>query len=109
VLVPDVLIIRTDRLSIIGTSNIQGPPDLVVEVLSDSTRRRDETVKRTLYERYGVDEYWVVDPVHETVKIHRRSGASFVRVAEISTEAGGTITTPLLPGFALDVNVVFAT
>jgi Uma2 family endonuclease len=107
VVAPDVIAIRQERLSIIGPTNIQGAPNLVVEVLSDKIRRRDETVKRKLYEHHGVDEYWVVDPVIELVKIYRRDGASFVRVAEINVESGGTITTPLLPEFALDVNAVF--
>lgn len=107
VLQPDVIFIRTERLSIVGEKNIHGAPNLVVEVLSDSTRRRDEIVKRKLYERFGVDEYWIVDPTIESVKIYRRTGESFVRALEISTETGGTITSPLLPGFALDVNVVF--
>ena len=104
---PDVIVIRTERISIIDEKNIQGAPNLVVEVLSVGTRRRDEILKRKLYERAGVDEYWIVDPVIDVVKIYRRSGASFVRAAEISTESGGEITSPLLPGFALDVNLVF--
>lgn len=104
---PDVFFIRTERMAIIAETNIHGAPNLVVEVLSDSTRRRDEIVKRKLYERFGVDEYWIVDPTIESVKIYRRSGESFVRALEISTETGGTITSPLLPGFALDVHVVF--
>jgi Uma2 family endonuclease len=107
VLQPDVIFIRTERLSIVGEKNIQGAPNIVVEVLSDSTRRRDEIVKRKLYERFGVDEYWIVDPTIESVKIYRRNSELFVRALEISTETGGTITSPLLPGFALDVNVVF--
>jgi Uma2 family endonuclease len=107
VLEPDVMVIRDERRSIVGEKNIQGAPNIVVEVLSDRTRRRDEILKRKLYERFGVEEYWIVDPAIDTVKIYRRSSESFVRVAEISTETGGTITTPLVPGFALDVNVVF--
>jgi|SRR5688572_31316492 len=99
---PDLIIIRNEHLSIIGPKNIQGPPDVVIEVLSDGTRRKDEIVKRKLYERYGVAEYWVVDPANGTVTIYRRSGTSFARI-----EAGGTVATPLLPGFALDINVIF--
>jgi len=105
---PNVIVIKKDRASIIGEKNIQGAPNLVVEVLSDGTRRKDEIEKRKLYERYGVDEYWIVDPELELVKIYRREGDAFARVAEIATETGGTITSPLLPGFALDVNDVFA-
>jgi Uma2 family endonuclease len=58
---PDVVFVRRDRLHIIDPSGIKGVPDLVVEVLSKSTRRRDLTTKKTLYERYGVPEYWIVD------------------------------------------------
>ena len=107
VLEPDVMLIRHERSAIIGEKNIQGAPNIVVEVLSDSTRKWDEVVKRKLYERYGVDEYWIVDPVIDVVKIYRRDDTSFVRAAEISTESGGEITSPILPGFALDVNLVF--
>jgi Uma2 family endonuclease len=104
---PDVMVVRSERTVIVTESNIQGAPNIVVEVLSDRTRRRDEIVKRKLYERYGVDEYWIVDPVIDVVKIYRREGLTFLRAAEISTESGGEITSPLLPGFALDVNLVF--
>src|SRR5207253_7050378 len=106
---PDLIVIKSDRSSIIGPKNIQGAPNLCIEVLSESTRRRDEIEKRKLYERGGVDEYWIVDPELELVKIYRRAGAAFERVAEISTETGGKITTPLLPEFALDVSEVFTT
>jgi Uma2 family endonuclease len=104
---PDVMVILRERFPIIGEKNIQGAPNIVVEVLSDGTRKWDETVKRKLYERFGVDEYWIVDPVIDVVKIYRRTGTSFVRANEIGTESGGEITSPLLPGFALDVSLVF--
>jgi Uma2 family endonuclease len=107
VLQPDVMVILRERFSIIGEKNIQGAPNIVVEVLSDGTRKWDETVKRKLYERYGVDEYWIADPVIEVVKIYRRSGVSFVRASEIGTESGGEIASPLLPEFVLDVKLVF--
>lgn len=105
---PDVIVITDARMAILGEKNIQGAPDLAVEVLSESSRRHDEIRKRKLYERGGVDEYWVVDAELELVKIYRRTGEEFTRVAEISTETGGTITSPLLPGFALPIGDVFA-
>jgi len=100
---PDILVIKVDRTSIVGPKNIQGAPNLVIEVLSDGSRRKDEVQKRKLYDRFGVDEYWIVDPELELVKIYRRTAAAFERVAE----EGGTITTPLLPEFALDVRKLF--
>ena len=106
---PDILVIKSDRAGIAsGERNVAGAPNLVIEVLSPSTHRVDEVQKRKLYERAGVDEYWIADPERKLVTIYRRSGDAFTRVAEISTETGGAITSPLLPGFALDVNDVFA-
>jgi Uma2 family endonuclease len=58
---PDVVFVRQDRRHIIGPRDIDGPPDLVIEILSPSTRRRDLTTKKALYERYGVPEYWIID------------------------------------------------
>lgn len=105
---PDIVFIKGDRISIIGPKNIQGPPHIVVEVLSDSTRRYDEIRKRKLYESSGVEEYWVVDPEIELVKIYRAAGGVYVTAAEITTEEGGAIASPLLPGFSLPIAEVFA-
>ena len=105
---PDLVVIRDDRATIIGPKNVKGAPSLVVEVLSAGTRRYDEIQKRNVYESAGVEEYWIVDPEIERVKIYRASGGTFRHAAEIDTHTGGTITTPLLPGFALDVREIFA-
>lgn len=101
---PDVIAIKSERRSIIGEKNIQGAPNLVVEVLSEGTRQMDEIVKRKLYERFGVDEYWIVDPERELVKIDRREGTAFAGATEIR---GGAITSPQFTGFT-DVTDVFA-
>lgn len=66
---PDLLVV-CDR-SKITEPNIQGAPDLVVEILSPSTSRKDRREKRALYERFGVKEYLVVDPINETVERFR--------------------------------------
>ena len=105
---PDIVAINPNRMAILGEKNVQGAPSLVIEVLSDGSRRADEIGKHKLYEQGGVDEYWIVDPELELVKIYRRTTTAFARVAEIGTEDGGAITTPLLPGFSLDVADVFA-
>lgn len=96
---PDLLFISTARAAIITEKNIQGPPDLVVEILSAGTRKIDEVVKRKLYERYGVREYWIVDPELEGIKIYRLTDQGYVRTAELAREANDTLSTPLLPGF----------
>ncbi|MCP9455324.1 MAG: Uma2 family endonuclease, partial [Nitrospira sp.] len=104
---PDLLFISTARLSIVTDINVRGTPDLIVEILSEATRKKDEVTKRKLYERYGVQEYWLVDPELEMVKVLRLSGNQYVRAAELSKEAHDVLTTPLLPGFSLPLAEIF--
>jgi Uma2 family endonuclease len=104
---PDILYVSNDRRAqILTTSNVQGAPDLAIEVTSKGTRKRDETIKRRLYER-GVSEYWVVDPEIAVVRIYRREGDRFARATELSREAGDVLTTPLLPGFEIALQRIF--
>jgi Uma2 family endonuclease len=104
---PDLLFVSTGRGEVITAKNISGAPDLVVEVLCEGTRRKDEVTKRKLYERFRVGEYWIVDPELETVKVHRLVGDSYERVAELSNEKGDVLTTPLLPGLELPLAEIF--
>jgi Uma2 family endonuclease len=99
---PDVLFIRAERQSILTQANVQGAPDLAVEVLSPSNRRYDEVIKRKRYDAFGVAEYWIADPERETVKIYRRTEAGLVLA-----ESEDPVTTPLLPGFAISLADVF--
>jgi Uma2 family endonuclease len=106
---PDLLFVSGDRSEILAAANVQGAPDLHVEVLSSWSRRRDEVVKRERYERLGVAEYWVVDPEAETVKVFRRgAGEGFGRPTLLSLHQGESLTSPLLPGLELPLEVVFA-
>lgn len=105
---PDLLYISRERSGVLTEQHVRGAPDLVVEILSPGTRRTDEVTKRKLYERFGVAEYWVVDPELDAIKIYRRNGERFTRVAELSAGAGDEITTPLLPGFSAALETLFA-
>ena len=87
--------------------NVKGAPDLVIEIGSPSTRQRDETIKRHLYERAGVSEYWVVDPDIDVIRVYRRGGDVFGRPIELSREAGDVLTTALLPGLELPLARIF--
>ena len=104
---PDLLYVSNERRDVIQEW-IRGAPDLVVEILSPSSRKLDEVTKRRLFERTGVAEYWVVDPELKAVTVHRRDGDRFVRVAELGRDEGAVLTTPLLPGFELGLDRLFA-
>jgi Uma2 family endonuclease len=61
---PDVIYISLNNAKIIKPNRIEGAPDLVIEILSPSTSINDKINKKVNYERFGVLEYWIVDPVH---------------------------------------------
>ena len=102
---PDIAWASHARLgSIAGESPaLQGAPELIVEVLSPgaANQRRDREIKLRVYSRYGVEEYWLVDPAAQTVAVYRCDGASLQLVAVLG--ATDTLTSPLLPGFAVAV------
>lgn len=66
--IPDAMIICNK--DIIKSDGIYGAPDLVVEILSPATARRDKREKKSLYEKHGVKEYWIIDPVSKSIEVH---------------------------------------
>ncbi len=104
---PDFLFISNKRFGIITRENVQGAPDLIIEILSPGTRSRDEGIKREIYERYGVPEYWMLDADRKTSRVYRRLGNRLRLVAELSADAGDVLTSPLLPGLAVPLTDIF--
>ena len=96
---PDVLYISKARLSVLTKKNVQGAPDLVIEVVSRSTAKIDRTTKLKLYARFGVQEYWIIDPAGPSAEIYRRVKGNLALVATL--RANDALTSPLFPGFAL--------
>ncbi len=102
---PDILFVSAARAGIITEANVQGAPDLVVEVLSPSTESRDRGYKRDLYARHGVKEFWLVDPDARTVEVLLLCGSGFEVAATYSV--GQTLISPVLPGLNLRLSEVF--
>ena len=102
---PDLIFVSNERADIITPANIQGAPDLVVEILSPSTAARDKTFKRSLYARHGITEYWMVDLTEKTITVLRLDERGFearryLRRREI-------LTSPTLQGFTLNLDDIF--
>ena len=106
---PDLVYLSNGRAAEVLTPlHARGVPELVIEIASRGTRKRDETIKHRLYERAGVSEYWVVDPEIDAVRVFRREGDRFARPLELGRDAGDVLTTPLLPGLEIPLARVFA-
>jgi len=84
---PDVLFIAAEHAEIITEMNVQGPPDLCVEILSPGTSGRDLRQKRDLYARFGVREYWIVDPDTEHVTVLVLHNGTYTAIAEVTGTA----------------------
>ena len=102
---PDVLFISNERRHIIGARVIEGPPDLVVEILSPSTAQYDLGYKMDLYAQHGVGEYWIGNYEDETITVLLLTDGAFVTAGVYGR--GDTLASPTLPGFSLGIDDVF--
>ena len=103
---PDILFILKDRMSIVDWQDaILGVPDIVIEVLSKGSVRTDRVVKKNLYERFGVKEYWIVDPNNKAVEIFELKENRYELVNYIEKE--GKITSSIVPTFDFEVQTLF--
>jgi Uma2 family endonuclease len=101
---PDVIYVREDRKAIVPDW-VRGAPDLAVEVVSTSHPERDRIVKRALYARNGIPEYWIVELDEQAIQVLRLADGGYEPLAYFERPA--VLTTPTLPGFALPLDEVF--
>jgi len=105
---PDLLFVADDQIDILTVKNVQGPPALAIEILSPWTRRVDEQVKLSLFDRGGVREYWLVDPERDSVTVFRRQpDGSFANVARLTSDGHDVLTTPLRAGLVIPWAEIF--
>ncbi|HVT58350.1 MAG TPA: Uma2 family endonuclease [Thermoanaerobaculia bacterium] len=104
---PDALFVGGDRLELIKENHVAGAPDLAIEILSPASRRIDARIKLRLYERHGVQEYWIVDPELETIEVYCLAQGAYQRIAELALERREVLTSPLFPGLSIPLLDVF--
>ncbi|MEP9412184.1 MAG: Uma2 family endonuclease [Candidatus Brocadia sp.] len=102
---PDIIYVSKERMGLMTEKNLQGAPDLAIEILSSATKERDKLVKKRLYMECGVKEFWIVDPDKKTIEIMvlKETGFETFGIYFIDDE----LTSPLLKGFRLDLKQVF--
>jgi len=101
---PDVLFVAKERCEIIGT-RVNGPADLVAEVVSPESRRRDRIEKRDLYEQHGIREFWLLDPEAETVEVFVLTAGEYRLLGR--WRPGETARSEILKGFTVPVGKLF--
>ena len=102
---PDILFISKDRLNIIGDKNLQGAPDLVIEILSESNAYRDLIQKKKLYSKHGVKEYWIVVPGEKTIDIHILKDKAYQLYQTLGEDE--TLESQILKGFKMELKAIF--
>ncbi len=102
---PDILFISKERLGIIGEKNIQGAPDLVIEIISENSVYRDMVQKKRLYARFGVKEYWIVIPDEEEVEVYILEEGIY-QLCNTFTGVD-TLESPLLKGLRIGLKDIF--
>ncbi len=102
--IPDMVVVcdknKIDEKRIVGT------PDLLVEVLSPSTAKKDKLVKYNRYQRAGVKEYWIVDPVNEVIEVYLLEETAFKRNGVYVK--GDTLPVSIFDDFSMELNSVFS-
>ena len=110
VLVPDLVYFTAERFArVVNEKHATAVPDLVVEILSPGTRRRDEGRKRAVYDREGVREYWIVNPEARSITVLRRprAEAGLTDVTTLALTSDDVLESPLFPGLQVPLREVF--
>jgi Uma2 family endonuclease len=103
---PDLLFVAADRAHIVNELSIDAAPNLLIEILSPSTAKRDRTVKAQLYAKLGVDHYWIVDPEAQQIEAFEREGDVYREVAIVEGDA--TFSPKLFPGLRIELAALWA-
>ena len=105
VLEPDILFISTKNSGIVGEKNISGAPDLLIEIISPSSGYYDMVKKKDLYEKFGVKEYWLVDPKKKWIEIYVNEEGKFKLLQR--QENKGVLASKILRGFQIPFATIF--
>ncbi len=100
---PDILFVKRERLSVLSPDAVEGRPDLVIEVLSPTTRNRDLGIKAKVYAEMDIPEYWTADPIAERLAVNVLVEGQYEEVAH----EGMTVRSTILPGLVVDLVDLF--
>jgi len=103
---PDLAYISSEKKELIVKERIEGAPDLIIEILSPSNAYYDLRQKKDVYEKYGVKEYIIVDPLQENAELHTLDNGVYILKQKAAKT--GQLNSLLLPGLIFDLSKIFA-
>ena len=103
---PDIVFVPKSNATIVTDNGIEGVPALVIEIISPTSIVRDRFTKKSLYERYGVQEYWLVDPQNQEIEIYALTNSCYELLGAASV-LEGELTSGVLVGLAIDMKALF--
>jgi len=103
---PDIIFVSQNNSNIITENNVEGTPDLIIEILSPGTAYHDLIEKKEIYERFDVKEYWIVDPKKQRIEIYQNINQRFELNQRIELE--GTVESLVIKGFKISLESIFS-
>jgi Uma2 family endonuclease len=106
VLQPDIIYVSEKKKDIVKHGKpIMGTPDMVVEILSKGSLVYDRVEKKNLYEKFGVEEYWIVDPQNQSVEVYCLENNHYELFS--SAEIKGLVASKVIEGFSVEIENIF--
>lgn len=102
---PDLVIVGSGRRHLITDRGIEGPPEVAIEILSPSSKGQDRFLKSAAYARFGIPEYWIVDPDHAWVEVYRLAESQYQ--LEVRFDRASTLRSPAFLEIAIPLEPVF--
>lgn len=104
---PDIVFVKQERIEIIDwEEGILGRPDMVIEIMSPNSVKRDRFDKKDLYEQFAVPEYWIVDPQNMTIEIYKLQNNRYELISFAAQS--GIVRSEVLGGWDLEINQLFS-
>jgi Uma2 family endonuclease len=102
---PDLMVVLWDRERVLGSARLESAPSLAIEIIAPSSATKDRVTKRNLYARYGVPEYWLVDPDATTVTIFSDPREGRYHSEQVVSDVANSAT---IPELSADLQALFA-
>lgn len=101
---PDIVLLSRQRMDILTNRGIEGPPDLMIEIISPSSMKRDKIDKLVTYAYFGIPEYWIVDPHHAALEQHLLNENAYNLIDVF--QADEPVKTPTVPCVSFTMNEI---